>query len=209
VPAPTSARLAVDGRAEAVLVPLYGATFPLHVLTIKNATHAVEGDGAAYVRLALGCGAGYEPAARHPAAALVKELAFRVADGKAAARLVAEIKALRASVAARDKERAERATLVAQEKLVKAAGRPPSLPDVWVRPAQGGKGRRVPGQLEAHANGFRFASPRGEAVDVMYRNIKHAFFQPAEGEAITLVRKGGESGGCVLIVFFFCSPPPP
>ena len=193
VPAPPSARIAVDGRAEAVLVPIYGATLPLHVLTVKNATHAVEGDGAAYVRLALGCGTGYEPASRYPTASLVKELAFRVADGKAAARVVAEIKALRAQVAARDKETAERATLVKQEKLIKAATRPPALPDVWVRPPLGGKGRRVPGQLEAHANGFRYSSPKGETLDVMYRNIKHAFFQPAEGEAITLV-SGGVGG---------------
>ena len=193
VPAPPSARIAVDGRAEAVLVPIYGATLPLHVLTVKNATHAVEGDGAAYVRLALGCGTGYEPASRYSTASLVKELAFRVADGKAAARVVAEIKALRAQVAARDKETAERATLVKQEKLIKAATRPPSLPDVWVRPPLGGKGRRVPGQLEAHANGFRYSSPKGETLDVMYRNIKHAFFQPAEGEAITLV-SGGVGG---------------
>ncbi len=29
------------------------------------------------------------------------------------------------------------------------------LPDLWIRPTFGGKGRKVPGSLEAHANGFR------------------------------------------------------
>ena len=29
------------------------------------------------------------------------------------------------------------------------------LPDLWIRPSFGGKGRKVPGALEAHANGFR------------------------------------------------------
>ena len=187
VPAPPTARVAVDGRAEAVLVPLYGGTLPIHVLAVKNATLTPDAGGAAIVRLALGAGAGYEPCARFPDAVAIKELAFRVSDGKTAARVVAEIKALRASVAARDREKAERATLVAQEKLVKAAGRAPTLPDVWVRPPLGGKGRRVTGTLEAHVNGFRYASPKGDTLDVMYRNIKFAFFQPAEGEAITLV----------------------
>lgn len=62
-----------------------------------------------------------------------------------------------------------------------------SLPDLWMRPAFGGKGRKAAGELQAHANGFRYTSGRGEEVDVMYRNIKHAFFQPAQNEMITLV----------------------
>lgn len=44
-----------------------------------------------------------------------------------------------------------------------------SLLDVWIRPALGGKGRRVTGQLEAHANGFRYTSPKGDTLDIMYR----------------------------------------
>ena len=149
---------------------------------------ATPGDHA-YVRITFGTGQGFEPCQRHPAAAAIKEVSFRAADARAAAKVVAEIKSLRAAVAAREKERAERATLVAQEKLIRASGgRPYTLPDVWVRPQPaGGKGRRVAGSLEAHANGFRYSSPRGESVDVMYRNIKHAFLQPAEGEMIALV----------------------
>lgn len=44
-----------------------------------------------------------------------------------------------------------------------------ALPDVWIRPAFGGKGRKVTGTLEAHANGFRYTSPKGEELDIMYR----------------------------------------
>ena len=48
-------------------------------------------------------------------------------------------------------------------------GRVYALPDVWIRPAFGGKGRKVTGTLEAHANGFRYTSPKGEELDIMYR----------------------------------------
>lgn len=48
-------------------------------------------------------------------------------------------------------------------------GRVYTLQDVWVRPVLGGKGRRVTGQLEAHANGFHYQSPKGEILDIMYR----------------------------------------
>lgn len=33
----------------------------------------------------------------------------------------------------------------------------------------------------------RYQNPRGEGLDVMYRNIRFAFFQPAENDMITLV----------------------
>ena len=50
-------------------------------------------------------------------------------------------------------------------------GRVYALPDVWIRPAFGGKGRKVTGTLEAHANGFRYSSPKGEELDIMYRCV--------------------------------------
>jgi hypothetical protein len=62
------------------------------------------------------------------------------------------------------------------------------LSDLWIRPAFGGRGRKMSGTLEAHTNGYRYSTMRQEEkVDIMYRNIKHAFFQPAEKEMITLV----------------------
>lgn len=43
------------------------------------------------------------------------------------------------------------------------------------------------GTLEAHSNGFRFTSVRGDQVDILYNNIKHAFYQPCDGEMIILL----------------------
>lgn len=48
-------------------------------------------------------------------------------------------------------------------------------------------GRKTQGNLEAHSNGLRFISSRGEIVDVMYVNIKHAIFQPCESDIMVLV----------------------
>lgn len=56
-------------------------------------------------------------------------------------------------------------------------GRVYALPDVWIRPAFGGKGRKVTGTLEAHANGFRYTSPKGEELDVLYRSVCSGVFQ--------------------------------
>lgn len=48
-------------------------------------------------------------------------------------------------------------------------GRSYVLPEVWIRPPFGGKGRKVTGSLESHANGFRYQNPKGEQLDIMYR----------------------------------------
>ncbi len=52
-------------------------------------------------------------------------------------------------------------------------GRVYTLNDVWIRPAFGGKGRKMTGQLEAHANGLRYSTPKGETLDIMYRCALH------------------------------------
>ncbi|KAL3130646.1 hypothetical protein ABBQ38_008037 [Trebouxia sp. C0009 RCD-2024] len=176
----------VDQKKEAVLVPIYGVMVPFHILTVKNATNNQDGDHA-FIRLNFNFGPGFEPGSRFPQAVFLKELSFRTSDTRHAARVVQEIKVLRSSVGQREKEQAERATLVQQERLIKSKGRMYTLPDVWIRPTFGGKGRKVTGQLEAHSNGFRYSSPKGETLDIMYRNIKHAFYQPAENEMICLV----------------------
>lgn len=176
----------VDQKKESVLVPIYGVMVPFHILTIKNATNNQDGDHA-YIRLNFNFGPGFEPGNRYPNAVFLKELSFRTSDTRHAVRVVQEIKVLRSNVSQREREQAERATLVQQERLVKSKGRMYTLPDVWIRPNFGGKGRKVTGQLEAHSNGFRYSSPKGETLDIMYRNIKHAFYQPAENEMICLV----------------------
>jgi nucleosome binding factor SPN SPT16 subunit len=64
--------------------------------------------------------------------------------------VVQEARMLRQAVLQRDKERAERATLVRQEKLIRGK-KVYKLPDLWVRPNFGGKGRKVCCQPPHHS----------------------------------------------------------
>ncbi|KAI8465881.1 MAG: global transcription factor [Monoraphidium minutum] len=185
VPQARELRITIDGAAEAVLLPLYGVMVPFHITTFKSITMNQDNDHA-YVRVSFNFGGAYEPAQRFPQLVFLKDLTFRTSDVRHATKVVQEIKLLRSTVLSRDKERAERATLVVQEKLIRGK-RVYRLPDLWVRPGLGGRGRKIPGALEAHANGFRYMNPKGEGIDVMYRNIRHAFFQPAEKEMVTIL----------------------
>jgi len=100
-------------------VPIYGVMVPFHILTIKNATNNQDGDHA-YIRLNFNFGPGFEPGTRYPNAVFLKELSFRTSDTRHAVRVVQEIKVLRSNVSQREREQAERATLVQQERLVKS-----------------------------------------------------------------------------------------
>ena len=129
----------------------------------KKAVATNQDGDHAYVRISFHAGgANYEPAARFPDLVFLKELSFRTSDVRHASKVVQDIKLLRSAVQTRDKERAERATLVAQEKLVRGK-KVFRLPDLWVRPSFGGRGRKLPGVLEAHHNGFRYSTPKGES----------------------------------------------
>lgn len=93
----------------------------------------------------------------------------------------------------RETDRVQRLSLVTQEKLrtrPSSKGRMHTLREVTVRPSavRAGKGRKVPGTLECHDNGFRYTNTREEHIDIIFANIKHAFFQPGgKRDTITLI----------------------
>ncbi|CAM6087378.1 unnamed protein product [Calypogeia fissa] len=192
IPSSRELMIQVDQKKEAVLLPMYGLLVPFHIATVKSVTSQQDG-GHCYIRIIFnvpgaGFGANDVPSQKFSRAIYVKEVSFRSSDVRHATQVVQLIKTMRRHVAQRESEKAERATLVTQEKLQLSKGRPIRLADLWIRPAFGGRGRKMSGSLEAHTNGFRYSTMKAdERVDIMYRNIKHAFFQPAEKEMITLL----------------------
>ncbi|EAZ42674.1 hypothetical protein OsJ_27240 [Oryza sativa Japonica Group] len=182
----------VDQKNEAVLLPIHGSMVPFHVSTVKSVT-SHQDNRTCTIRIFFnvpGMPFSNDSNLKSQGAIYLKEITFRSKDPRHSSEVVPQIKTLRRQVASRESERAERATLVTQEKLQLASNRnkPVRLSDVWIRPAFGGRGRKLTGTLESHVNGFRYSTSRAdERVDIMYGNVKHAFFQPAEKEIITLL----------------------
>uniref|UniRef100_A0A0D9W3H9 FACT complex subunit n=1 Tax=Leersia perrieri TaxID=77586 RepID=A0A0D9W3H9_9ORYZ len=184
----------VDQKNEAVLLPIYGSMVPFHVSTVKSVT-SHQDNRTCTIRIFFNVpGMPFSNdnnlKSQGQGAIYLKEITFRSKDPRHSSEVVQQIKTLRRQVASRESERAERATLVTQEKLQLASNKikPARLSDVWIRPAFGGRGRKLTGTLESHVNGFRYSTSRAdERVDIMYGNVKHAFFQPAEKEMITLL----------------------
>ncbi|KAL5719018.1 DNA helicase [Ranunculus cassubicifolius] len=191
IPSSKDLMIQIDQKNEAILLPIYGSMVPFHVATVKNVS-SQQDNKTCYIRVIFN-----PPGTHHDVnfskfqgSIYLKEVSFRSKDPKHISEVVQLIKTLRREVATRESERAERATLVSQEKLQLAGTKlkPLRLHDLWIRPTFGGKGRKQTGDLEAHVNGFRYTTRRqDERVEIMYGNIKHAFFQPAEREMITLL----------------------
>lgn len=80
----------------------------------------------------------------------------------------------------------ENADLVAQDSIIiNPRKEVPKLKDLFVRPTM--SKQRITGNLECHQNGLRFVTNKGENIDIMFNNIKHAFFQPCDKEMIVLI----------------------
>ncbi|KAF6173262.1 hypothetical protein GIB67_026957 [Kingdonia uniflora] len=195
IPSSRELMIQIDQKNEAILLPIYGTMVPFHVSTVKTVSSQSDSNRTCYIRIIFNVpGTAFNP---HDAKSLkflgsiyLKEVSFRSKDPRHISEVVQLIKTLKRQVTSRESERAERATLVSQEKLQLAGAKfkPIRLPDLWIRPPFGGRGRKLTGTLEAHLNGFRYSTSRqDERVDIMYVNIKHALFQPAEKEMITLL----------------------
>ncbi|KAB1202091.1 FACT complex subunit SPT16 [Morella rubra] len=195
LPPPRDLMIQIDQKNEAVLLPIYGSMVPFHVATIRTVSSQQDTNRSCYIRIIFNVpGTPFNSpdanSLKFPGAIYLKEVSYRSKDPRHISEIVQLIKTLRRHFVARESERAERATLVTQERLQLAGNRfkPIRLPDLWIRPVFSGRGRKVPGTLEAHVNGFRYSTTRqDDRVDILFANIKHAFFQPAENEMITLV----------------------
>ncbi|XP_057672853.1 FACT complex subunit spt16 [Diorhabda carinulata] len=200
VPEVKELKLYVDQKYETVILPIYGIAVPFHISTIKNISQSVEGDYT-YLRInffhpgsAMGKNDGNVWS--HPEATFLKELTYRSSNTKdpgevttpstnlnTAFRLIKEVQR---KFKTREAEEKEKEDLVKQDTLVLSQNKGnPKLKDLYIRPNIVSK--RMTGSLEAHTNGFRYTSVRGDKVDILYNNIKNAFFQPCDGEMIILL----------------------
>ena len=189
-------QIKVDMANKCVILPIGGNPVAFHISTIKAAVMQ-NLDSVSYLRInfyAAGLALGKE-ASRNvaklvakyaPYATFIREMTFRSLDGHNLNQAYRMIMELRKRFRQTEIQELEEATLVKQDKLIRTKNeRVPRLSDLTMRPVFAG--RKTQGNLEAHQNGLRFISNRGESVDIIYSNIKHAIFQPCESEIMVLI----------------------
>ncbi|XP_070574512.1 FACT complex subunit SPT16-like [Ptychodera flava] len=193
-------KIYVDKKYETIILPVFGLATPFHISTIKNISQSIEGDYT-YLRINF-----YHPGSTigktdsimfpQPEATFVKELTYRSSNNKVpgepgppssnlstAFRLIKDVQK---KFKTREAEEKEKEGIVKQDTLLINPNRGnPKLKDLYIRPNIAQK--RIQGAIEAHVNGFRFTSVRGDKVDILYNNIKNAIFQPCDSEMIILI----------------------
>ncbi|KAK7862745.1 hypothetical protein R5R35_002513 [Gryllus longicercus] len=193
-------KIFVDRKYESLILPIFGISVPFHISTIKNISQSVEGDYT-YLRINFfhpGAMMGRNEGGTYPQpdATFMKEVTYRSTNVKEPGELSAPssnlntafrlIKEVQKKYRSREAEEREKEDLVKQDSLVLSQNKGnPKLKDLYIRPNIVAK--RMTGCLEAHVNGFRYTSVRGDKVDILYNNIKNAFFQPCDGEMIILL----------------------
>lgn len=191
-------KIYVDKHNEAVILPIFGVPVPFHISTIKNVSTSVEGD---YLYLRINFffpGSTLEKGSVFPTneATFLKELTYRSYALKEQGEVnspaqnlndsFVTIKTVQKKFKSRVDEEKELEGVVKQDSLVVSTTKVgPKLKDLFIRPNI--YQRRISGALESHKNGFRFTSIKNDKVDIMYNNIKHAIYQPCDGEMIILL----------------------
>jgi nucleosome binding factor SPN SPT16 subunit len=179
----------VDGKQEAVLLPIFGRLVPFSIQNVKNVSKNEEG-GWTFLRLnfvapSATVFSGMPPEAK-PTDHFIRELTLKARVPTNLNNTFRLIKELRKRVMAREKQADLERDLVTQASLqLIRTGKIHRLRDVHVRPTVGGK--KAPGVLEIHSNGLRFNAARGEKLDLIFGNVKLAFFQAAEKEILVLL----------------------
>jgi nucleosome binding factor SPN SPT16 subunit len=191
-------QIKVDMEREVILLPINGQPVPFAIHTIKNVVSPEPDHHSHYLRInffAPGQALGKE-ASRHMARlveeysvrrplSFIKELTYRSRDPKNLLLAFRQIQELRKRLKMREQKAVEEADLVVQDKLIRMTDmKVPRLADLTMRPVIQGK---TNGALEAHVNGLRFTSMKGEKVDFLYSNIKLFIFQPCEGRDTKVV----------------------
>ncbi len=193
-------QIKVDMANKCVLLPIGGNPVPFHISTIKTAVLTTPDsamDSATLLRInfyTASMSLGKEASVNitklvqkyAPYATFIRELTFRSLDGHNLTQAYRMILEMRKRFKQKEVQDQEEATLVKQDKLIRTKNeRVPRLADLTMRPVFAG--RKTQGNLEAHTNGLRFISNRGETVEIIYSNIKHAIFQPCENEIMVLI----------------------
>jgi len=176
-------KIFVDANHESVLLPIYGQHVPFHISTVKNVTKTED---ILRINFKFPGGAAGDPSEfSDPKATFIKEMTFRITNAQELNYYVRSIAEVKKRVQQRETEIHQKMSLKTQPALILSKGRVPSLAHLNIRPNISGN-RQTSGTLEAHSNGFRFHSKLGN-VDIIYTNVKHCFFQPADNSLVIVL----------------------
>ena len=110
----------------------------------------------------------------------IREISYKFKDANYVQNIMTKIKDMTKAYKTKEQEDKEREDIIEQEKIIIRKEKRIFISELSIKPALLSK--KSQGTLEAHMNGFRFLTNKSEKVDIIYKNIKHAFLQTCENE---------------------------
>lgn len=170
-----------------IFLPIFKHMVPFHIGLIKN-TSKSEDNNFTILRINFvipisGNDLGLIENYNNPV--FIREISYKYKNGGDVQKIINQIKDMIRDYKIKEQENKEKEDIIEQEKIKIRKEKKIFLPEIFIKPAISGK--KTQGVLEAHVNGFRFISTKGEKVDIIYNNIKHAFLQTCENELIALI----------------------
>ena len=174
----------VDEDRQSVLLPVNGCPVPFHISALKNVTKQ-EASHVSILRINFVTpGIGIQTGNENKTIMYLRELCYRSQDSASLGLAHKQITELKRHFNQNETLLKAKADIVPQEPLRINPNRGPQLQNVRIYPNLQARGKKTEGNLEAHVNGFRFSLKKAPSsdlkhVDLLYRNVKHAFFQPS------------------------------
>lgn len=183
-------KIFVDSNNDSVILPVMGKMVPFHISLIKNVSKSDE-NNFSFLRInftvPLSVTSSMIGDLKLTTPVFIKELLFKSREMKNLGDIQKKIKDLQKVVKVKEQDEKEKSNLVVQENLILRKDKKLSLQNMIIRPNITNK--KATGTVEVHQNGFRYMSSKGEKVDIIFKNIQHAFFQPCENELISIYIK--------------------
>ena len=179
-------KIYLDQKHFTVFLPIFKRMVPFHIGLIKNTSKSEDSNYTILrINFVVPITGNELESIQEPNPVFIREISYKFKDANYVLNMITKIKEMTKAYKAKEQEDKEKEDIIEQEKLVLRKEKRIALSELNIKPSLLSK--KSQGTLEAHINGFRFTTNKNERVDIIYKNIKHAFLQTCENEMSAFV----------------------
>ena len=179
-------KIYLDQKHYTIFLPIFKRMVPFHIGLIKNTSKSEDSNYTILrINFVIPVSGNELESIKDPNPVFIREVSYKFKDANFVLSLITKIKDLMKAYKAKEQEEREKEDIIEQEKIILRKEKRIFLNELNVKPNLLSK--KTQGTLEAHVNGFRFLSSKNERIDIVYKNISHAFLQTCENDLIALI----------------------
>ena len=179
-------KIYLDQKHYTIFLPIFKRMVPFHIGLIKNTSKSEDSNYTILrINFVIPVSGNELENIKDPNPVFIREVSYKFKDGAFVQNLITKIKDLMKAYKAKEQEEREKEDIIEQDKIIVRKDKRIFLNELNVKPNLLSK--KTQGTLEAHINGFRFISNKNEKIDIIYKNISHAFLETCENDLVALI----------------------